>query len=299
MKKIKTKISELLKKHVNQTILNLFFPKSFKRQTYNKFIKIFDKLSKKNIYFFLRKDSFMETIFLEKGLYSDWEKESLKLWVSLAKNSSIIIDIGANTGIYSLIAQSNNVCASIIAIEPIDLNFQILRQNIIKNKFKIQTEEVALSNNEGYATMYMLKDRLNYMTSVNDDRYEKHPEIQGNIEVIPVQVLIKKFNYIVEKYKLSIVNLIKIDVEGHELAVLQSMEETLKNYHPTILVEVIGDENAIKLDIFFKEMGYEIYLSIDENKGIKVVDKIWDNNHANFLICQKSILETIPRDHFY
>ena len=232
----------------------------------------------------------MERIILSKGLYGAWEKESLKIWAELSKNCSIIIDIGANTGIYSLIAQNNNPQAKIIAIEPVDINFMVLSQNIKQNLFPIYTEKIALSDKEGIAKMYMLKDRLNYMTSVNEDRYALHPEIRGNMEVVEIEVPIFPYSYIHNKHKLNNLNLIKIDVEGHELKVIKSMLTYLKKYKPLILIEIIGDENGKALDEIFKKIGY-CYISIDEVGKSVVVDKLWDNDHHNFLIYNKSTIQ--------
>ena len=36
--------------------------------------------------------------------------------------------------------------------------------------------------------MFMLKDRLNYMTSVNDDRYADAPHVKGNFEVVEIDL---------------------------------------------------------------------------------------------------------------
>jgi len=58
------------------------------------------------------------------GLYGSWEKESLKLWSYLCKTSRFIFDVGANTGIYSLIAQTMNQEANIYAFEPVERVFK-------------------------------------------------------------------------------------------------------------------------------------------------------------------------------
>jgi FkbM family methyltransferase len=98
----------------------------------------------------------------------------------------------------------------------VDINFSVLTKNIKKNNFPIKSERVALSDTEGTAKMFMHKDKLNYMTSVNDNRYAQHAEGRGNVEVVEVEVTIKPFAYIVGKYDLKNIDLIKIDVEGHE-----------------------------------------------------------------------------------
>jgi FkbM family methyltransferase len=283
MSRIKNFISRL------QILRSLVFPP---RTQVNDFIKLTN--GEKRLWMYLREDSYMEKLFLRHGLYGDWEKESLKIWAELSKISNSIIDIGANSGVFSLIAKSQNPRAEVIAIEPVPLNFEILWKNIKKNKFRIHAEPVALSDKEGVAKMFMLKDRLNYMTSVNDNRYEKHPEIAQGHEVLEIEVPIKPFKFLESKYHLSNVDLIKIDVEGHELEVLTSMLPVIRRDLPTILVEVIGDDNAIGLNRLFAELNYK-YISIDEERTSVVVDRLWDNDHHNFLVCKPEVVEVLKK----
>ncbi len=274
-------------------LFNLIDSKRF--PPYNGFIKTRDSIANKNIFLYLRKDSFMEAVIHKSGLYGDWEKESLKIWAYLSKKSDVIFDIGANTGIYSIIAKSNNKKSTVIAIEPIDLNYDVLNKNISKNNLKIFTEKVALSDKEGVANMYMLKDKLNYMTSVNDDRYAMHPEIKGNNEVVEVKVPIKPFSDVYEKYSLQKLDLIKIDVEGHEIPVIRNMIFFIEKFKPSILIEIIGDDNALIINELFSNLGYK-FVSIDENFKSKVVEKLWDNDHHNFLLCTDEVITYLRQE---
>ena len=283
MKKI---IKKILKRIIPLIILEYIYPNRFSNNIHNVFIRTKDEIAKKELYLFLRKDSFMEAVINQKGLYGDWEKESLKIWAKLSQRAQTIIDIGANTGIYSLISQNNNINAKIIAIEPVDLNYNILVKNIERNKFPILSEKIALSDKEGTAKMFMLKDKLNYMTSINDNRYDLHPEIKGNTEVVEIEVVMKPFSYVYNKYTLDKIDLIKIDVEGHEITVLKSMLPYIEKFMPSIIIEIIGNDNAEILNAMFSEFEYE-FVSIDEENKSKKVNKLWDNNHHNFLICSK------------
>lgn len=281
---MKNTLSGITHKIIPKAFQKLLFPHKFIEPP---FFAIKDSIAQKPFQMYLREDSYIESEILSKGLYGGWEKESLKIWAELSKISHIIIDIGANTGIYALLAQNNNPGSKIIAIEPVDINYNVLYQNIRQNRFPINAEKVALSDKEGIAKMYMLKDRINYMTSVNENRYTLHPEIKGDNELLEIEVPIKLYSYIHQKYNLDDIHLVKIDVEGHEIAVINAMKLYLEKYKPSILIEIIGDENAKALDNIFREIGYE-YISIDEKDKSFVVDKLWDNDHHNFLICNKS-----------
>ncbi len=285
---MKSSIKNLIKKAIPIKLLK------FKNSNYNRFISVDDSIGKKPFKLFLREDSFMEKVILEKGLYGEWEKESLKIWAELSKSAKVILDIGANTGIFSMVAQNNNSAATIIAIEPIDINHEVLLKNISDNKFTIKAENVALSDEEGTAKMFMLKDRLNYMTSVNDDRYADAPHVKGNYEVVEIEVPIVPFEKIASKHSLKNIDLIKIDVEGHELAVLKNMLPWIQKFKPHILIEVIGDENAVELNKLFAPLQYK-YISIDEVEISKEVNELWDNKHHNFLLTNKETIRFLKQ----
>jgi FkbM family methyltransferase len=285
-------------KQIVKKILSLGI-KKFRSPSKPGFIKIFDSVAGKDFFIFWRKDSFMETEFFRYGLYGGWEKCSLTIWAQLAKQSNCILDIGANTGIYSLIAFNNNPKAKIIAIEPVQLNYELLQQNISKNNYTIIAEKIALSDYDGEAKMFAMKDRLNYMTALNDNRYAIHPEMAINSEVIEITVDVKPYNFLKERYDLKNVDLIKIDVEGHELAVIKTLLPQIELSRPVILIEIISDETAQAINQLLKNFDY-YFFSIDEETGsIKKVERLWNNDHQNFLICDEKTIKLLSESGLY
>lgn len=256
-------------------------------------IEVFDDVSGATLKLHWREDSMMETQLFRYGLYGAWERHSLRLWAHMSKSASEILDVGANTGIYSLLARKNNPRATIAAIEPIELNANVLDANIRANNAAIKVDRVAMSDTSGQATMYMLEDQLNYMTSVNDDRYARHPEVAGDARVVRVAVAIDTWHGVRGRLGLQGPDLIKIDVEGHEVAVLRSMLDHLRSALPTMLLEIIGDDNAVAISGLISDLEYR-YFAIDEGAGRAIaVDRLWDNDHQNFLICRSEIAQNL------
>jgi FkbM family methyltransferase len=252
-------------------------------------VAILDEISGKPLLLNWREDSMMETQFYRYGLYGSWERHSLRIWAYLSGSAREVLDIGANTGVYSLLARKNNSSASILALEPIPTNADVLQANVNANEASIIVERVAMSDRDGAATMHMLKDQLNYMTSVDDDRYARYPETIGQATVVPISVPVATWETLKQRNNLTGPDLIKIDVEGHELAVMRSLLAHVALRRPTILIEIIGDENAAALNEMLQPLGY-VFIAIDEpGRRARTVDALWNNDHQNFLICRAEI----------
>jgi acid phosphatase class B len=105
-----------------------------------------------------------------KGLVNGWEKISINTWINLSKISNVIIDIGANTGIYSITANTVNPRATIYSFEPVKRTAKILLKNIEINNFtRIKFFETAISNENGSATFYDVDDKSQYSASLHKE----------------------------------------------------------------------------------------------------------------------------------
>jgi FkbM family methyltransferase len=155
-------------------------------------------------------------------------------------NGKTLIDIGASFGFYSLFSAKKG--AKVIAFEPTSRSCNLLLRNLRENGLNIILHQVALGSLIGEAKLY--HGRCFGSNSLNGSgRYEK----------VPIQVL--------DDYKLQ-PDLVKIDVEGRELDVLQGMKNTLKG-RPALLIEISQDYAAIKE--LLRKKKYSFVLSIGHN----------------------------------
>ncbi|MBK5284702.1 MAG: FkbM family methyltransferase [Bacteroidia bacterium] len=212
------------------------------------------------------------------GLTNGWEKESIKLWMKLCENSEIIIDIGANTGLYPLTAKAINPNSKVYAFEPVKRVFMKLRENILLNSFDINPIEKAVSNNDGIAIIYDTNEEHVLSVTVNKNL---NP---SNIPVIETPVETMTLNSFVRQNNLPKIDLMKIDVETHEPEVLEGFSDYLSKYKPTMLIEILSDEIGTRIHKIVEGLGY-LFFNIDEKGRIHRVNLITKSNYYNYLLC--------------
>jgi FkbM family methyltransferase len=193
------------------------------------------------------------------GWKHNWEKESIKVWGKLCKDSQIILDIGANTGIYSLVAKTINPNSKVYAFEPELFFYDMLQKNNSLNNFDIQSYPKAISNYDGDIIIEAFSGQSKSFTvdSITLDTFIKQNEIKK-------------------------IDLIKIDVETHEPKVL----EGFLNHLSTLLIEILNNDIAEIVYNQVRELGY-LYFNIDErgNGSIRQTDIIEKSDYYNYLLC--------------
>ena len=83
---------------------------------------------------------------LDKGL----EAETLRVFRAFAQDAQLILDVGANTEIYTLLACAVNPTARVVAFEPVPRVYQILKQHVELNGWSARCDlrNQAVSNVE-------------------------------------------------------------------------------------------------------------------------------------------------------
>lgn len=214
----------------------------------------------------------------------NWEIVSIDIWCKLCKNADVIFDAGANTGIYSLLAKSVNPQAKVYAFEPVTRVYEKLLTNNNLNHFDISCNEIALSNYDGEATLYDLPNQHVYTAFVNKNYFEE------NVKTVAVKIKATTLNSFIETNKIPRVDLMKIDVELHEVEVMEGFSKYLQQFRPAILIEILNDEIGSKIQNLIANMDY-IYFNIDEKTGMRRVENIAKSDYYNYLLCSKETAE--------
>ncbi|HEY5921526.1 MAG TPA: FkbM family methyltransferase [Kofleriaceae bacterium] len=166
-------------------------------------------------------------------LGANYERE-MQLLDALCDQTKTGVDVGAKVGMYTyrIRARSSNV----IAFEPNPLFCRMLHK-VLKGE-RTRIEQVACSRTRGTAVMRMPFDRrgvAQFGRSTIDAANPLQHERVARVETIEVETRT------LDEYDLSNVGFIKIDVEGHELAVLDGGARTIEGQRPNLLVECNDD----------------------------------------------------------
>ena len=148
----------------------------------------------------------------------DWYEKAMLEDIRARNLGGEAIDVGACFGTHSLYFAA--VCGlSVLAIEPRSDNFEVLLRNIELNRpINIRVLNAAVGSHEGFVTLAQ--------------------ELAGNRGSTTATVAATGVPMLtIDSLTTSAVGLIKIDVEGMELDVLNGAEETIKKYRPMIYVE--------------------------------------------------------------
>jgi len=222
-----------------------------------------------------------------RGIQNGWEKVSLGLWIQLSQISDVIFDIGANTGVYSLVARTINSNARVFAFEPVERTFNKLIKNCLLNKYDdIICFQKAVSNYSGRAIIYDSMEEGILSVTVNQNLQNSSTKVKEcEIETVTLKNIIKE-------NKIQKIDLMKIDVETHEPEVLEGFGEYLKIFQPTLLIEILSDEAGERIKALIEGIDY-LYFNIDENNGIRQVSVIGRSDYYNYLFCRKEIAQKL------
>ncbi|MBK9175760.1 MAG: FkbM family methyltransferase [Flavobacteriales bacterium] len=224
----------------------------------------------------------LETLIFWTGLYALWEPKTMQAWAKACEGRRAIIDVGANTGLFALVAKCITPSAKVHCFEPLPRIRERLEANVALNGYDIQVHASALSVHAGKATLFQDIGDHGYLASLE-------PGYAG--EAGTCEVAVERMDDVLEQAAITRVDLLKIDVERHEPAVLKGMGRYLVD-RPTIFIEVLNDAVARGIIDAIDGLGYS-YFQVDEQEGMKRMPGITamdeKGGHGyNYILCTEA-----------
>ena len=166
----------------------------------------------------------------------EYEPGFTQVFLALAPQCSTFLDIGANIGFFTLLASNVMPNGQIWSIEPDPDNVRVLRANVALNVFQDRVKVLHAAASDVDGEIYF--SSLGYAANIGARFTAKDPDtllarsLPGS--AAPTKVRALKIDTLLRDQRLD---LVKIDVEGHEPSVLAGMQRVLTESRPIILSE--------------------------------------------------------------
>ncbi len=181
-------------------------------------------------------------------------------WLSCMSEDELLLDVGANVGMYSILAAVGRD-VQVIACEPESQNYGLLNRNILMNNAgdKITSYCLALSDRCGLDSFYLsdFKPGGSCHTVGESVDYNLQPRPAGYVQGCIVSTL----DRLIEDQAVPVPTHVKIDVDGIEHKVIHGMAMTLADPAvKSVLIELNPnlDEHRALFDLM-EELGFRFF----------------------------------------
>ncbi|OGM42085.1 hypothetical protein ABOM_008591 [Aspergillus bombycis] len=223
-----------------------------------------------------------EARFIYNEIFNDHEYDTVVL-----PKAPVIVDVGANIGLFSLYMKEKYPLAKIIAFEPAPENFEALNRNlayhmvstVVAYPYALGTQDCSapftyFPNMPGNSTLNIEEKECeiqlfkeNYDEAFGDDMFKDAKQT-----MVPVN----RLSYFFSQYHSDIetIDLLKIDVEGTELEVLGGIDDADWNKVRNIVTEVSDLKGSLdKVKQLLETKGFTV--SYGAARGIPEIFKLF------------------------
>jgi len=228
-----------------------------------------------------------------RGLWG-YEGETTRLFLALVKEARNVIDIGANTGLFALLAGLVNPSCRVWAFEPVSFIHEMLQNNIRLNEAtNINAIAMAVSDFVGETTFYITRTNVGIPTDSSAcqgfrDQVDEHR--------VPTTTL----DRFAQDTACAPIDVVKIDAESAEGKVVRGSLITIQQHRPFLICEVLDQVDHTFLQETFPPLDYRFYHIT--NEGLLRRDRLQGSLHVaqrNHLFApaeKASLLESRCRD---
>ncbi|MEM7359292.1 MAG: FkbM family methyltransferase [Pseudomonadota bacterium] len=208
-----------------------------------------------------------------------FEYDSLRIFSLILNFQSVrtVLDIGANTGVYSLVASAQRPDCKVYAFEPMPGIYSRLSKNVKSNAFSnLHSHNLALSDKNGSLEFYY-RPAITVPTGGSAAKSD-WPDTEK------VDVPCVSLDFFHEKEGLDKIDLIKIDTEMTEPVVLKGGSKVIERDKPYIICEVLDEQSSAELCNILHPMGFRFFHIVEARLCEKVsIQHDPSYQYANYL----------------
>ncbi len=218
-----------------------------------------------------------------------WEKLETQVFVELLTDGALVVDAGANFGHYALTAANRVGTGGLVfAFEPHAATFALLERNAALQPHRnLRPIQAGLGAAEGSLPIFADDGNPGGHSFLDWNRRND----AGGSETVPVHAL---DDVLAEQAPGRVLSLLKIDVQGFEMDVLNGAEKTISRDRPSVLCEVTPGVLARTagghrvLLSFFEERGYKATILLPdvdrlEPMAFKELARLLDDTEKEYL----------------
>ncbi|MEQ8676826.1 MAG: FkbM family methyltransferase [Aggregatilineales bacterium] len=222
---------------------------------------------------------------IEWGVFlnGQYERHLISLFKKIVSNNDVVIDVGANIGVHTLIfSRLVGKGGRVIAFEPYPPALKKLKFNLERNHVSnVEILPIAISDHIGEERIINIEGDVNEgMASLLQPDQQSEYSYKVNVNTL---------DNLMNEHQINQVKLIKMDIQGSEYSALRGAEELLKKFHPLIIFEYdeswklanIKFDDAVK---YLENLGYILH-GIDEKDGAIVPIDL--SLHTEFIASHK------------
>lgn len=184
--------------------------------------------------------------------YGSWEPEVVRSIQGHVHSGMRVLDIGAQSGFYSLLlSRLVGPDGMVFAFEPLPANFRVLEENLSLNSIQnVMIRREAVSDFSGNISFEFPREEVSLIAG---PLLESDNLGAFQVPAISLDDFVRQTGQPIQ--------FIKMDVEGAETAVLRGAVQTLKAFHPAMVVELHHDHPQDGLHpaiTLLEQLGYQI-----------------------------------------
>jgi len=174
-----------------------------------------------------------------------YDRRTIEFAKNCLKPDSTILDIGANNG---------SILSRLMKVSPFGLYYAyepipFFAEYLSKRYSRAVVKEIALSNRSGFTS---------FANTFGSPALSSLDHVRIETIGVPYKVIQVKTDTLDKQFEsIDSLDFVKIDVEGHEIQVLEGGIETIKRHQPYIVIE-INKESEKYISKLLESIGYEV-----------------------------------------
>lgn len=210
-----------------------------------------------------------------------YEPETIAIWLAALQSqpAGLALDVGANVGIFALLAAAQSD-RTVMAFEPSPDLAQVARSTAFYNGLDLRVVEVALGDRNGQATLHL--------SDISDASNSLSPTFRRSTRQVTVEVVTLDAFLSGEETGPAVM---KIDTETTESAVLDGARATLERHRPLVICEIVPGTDSTSISALMSTLDYRFHRIGPDDLRVVRDDLVPDTEERNWLFAPDEVSE--------